>query len=273
MSWKGRRIMDVMKELEQVMRRRAKVAAAGSELRRETNRANALRSTGPRTSEGKARSSGNATKYGLYSDRALLPGEDRAEYDTFRAGMYARLKPFDELERLLADRAVIAAWKLRRVQGAEASRVRQLRAEYAEWHGDKNASLREAAELISESDAVFERYAKWEAAQERSVYRALHELRRVQADRRAGEDEEPEPVAGSAPAEPPAPPQEVNERNEPNPDPVGPVQSTDPALNNANCSNEANSAPSPSPGTPGEGRGEGDFGCRTSPDEPESPSS
>ena len=47
------------------------------------NRANAQRSTGPRTEAGKAVSSCNAWKHGLTAARALMPGEDPAEYEDF----------------------------------------------------------------------------------------------------------------------------------------------------------------------------------------------
>jgi hypothetical protein len=270
--------MNVMNELGNAMRRRAKVAAAASEVQREANRANALRSTGPRTQEGKARSSGNATKYGIYSSRVLLPGEDPTEYNAFLAGMYARLKPADELERLLADRAVAAAWKLRRVQAAEASRVRQLRAEYAEW-AEKRTALQEVAEMISEADDVFERYAKWEAAQERSVYRALAELRRAQAARREENERDPDPEKApteapeEAPPEAPALPQQVNKQNEANSKPAESIEPVDTAGDDANCSNEPIPAVTPSPAASGEGWGEGDFERRVTLEQTKSPSS
>src|SRR5215831_5608041 len=43
--------------------------------------ANAQHSTGPRSPEGKAVSSRNALKLGLYSQSDILPGEDPAEFD------------------------------------------------------------------------------------------------------------------------------------------------------------------------------------------------
>ena len=45
------------------------------------NRANAARSTGPRTAEGKARVAMNALRHGLASHAPLLPGEEPAELD------------------------------------------------------------------------------------------------------------------------------------------------------------------------------------------------
>jgi hypothetical protein len=47
------------------------------------NQANAQRSTGPRTVEGKQASSANATSHGLTSRSTVLPGEDPEEYALF----------------------------------------------------------------------------------------------------------------------------------------------------------------------------------------------
>lgn len=48
----------------------------------QTNRSNALRSTGPKTPYGKDASSKNALKHGVLSQEVLLPGEDKAVFLT-----------------------------------------------------------------------------------------------------------------------------------------------------------------------------------------------
>jgi len=45
----------------------------------------ANKSTGPRSDEGKARSSMNALKTGIYSKSLILPGEDTAALDALTA--------------------------------------------------------------------------------------------------------------------------------------------------------------------------------------------
>jgi hypothetical protein len=47
-----------------------------SDKKIEANRRNALKSTGPRTTEGKAAVRLNALRHGLRSEEVLLPGED-----------------------------------------------------------------------------------------------------------------------------------------------------------------------------------------------------
>src|SRR5262245_24482140 len=46
----------------------------------EANRSNALNGKGPRTAEGKARSSRNALTHGLTAQEIVIPGEDVAAY-------------------------------------------------------------------------------------------------------------------------------------------------------------------------------------------------
>jgi hypothetical protein len=53
------------------------------------NQNNALRSTGPRSLAGKARSRLNAVKHGLTATHSLLPGEDPKEFDGLRHATHA----------------------------------------------------------------------------------------------------------------------------------------------------------------------------------------
>ncbi|MFN8603846.1 MAG: hypothetical protein U0842_25495 [Candidatus Binatia bacterium] len=82
--------------------------------RRETNQRNAKKSTGPRTASGKARSSRNATRHGLLSQRMLLDGESEREFKALRQGMRQSLRPVGEFEEELVERMVTATWRKRR---------------------------------------------------------------------------------------------------------------------------------------------------------------
>jgi hypothetical protein len=84
------------------------------------SRKNAAKSTGPRTVAGKARSRLNATKHGLRSPRAVLPGESEGQWEAFRSGVVASLSPSGRLEEELAGRAALCLWRLRRVAAFEA---------------------------------------------------------------------------------------------------------------------------------------------------------
>src|SRR5215468_6476875 len=85
------------------------------------NRQNAQKSTGPKTSEGKAMVALNAMKHGLLSRQVRLPDEDEAALVELGKRLRAHLQPVGELEVLLVDRIVTAAWRLRRVLAIETS--------------------------------------------------------------------------------------------------------------------------------------------------------
>jgi hypothetical protein len=76
-------------------------------------------STGPRSDEGKERSSLNATRHGLCSDRPVIPGEDAAEWDAFRDSVVRRWLPADPYEEELAERVALQMWRFRRVTRLE----------------------------------------------------------------------------------------------------------------------------------------------------------
>jgi len=82
----------------------------------ESNRANAAKSTGPRTPTGKAVVSMNAMKHGLRSANAVLPTvESEEEYQEHRDRVFADLAPVGYMEEMLADRVASLTWRLNRV--------------------------------------------------------------------------------------------------------------------------------------------------------------
>ena len=74
----------------------------------EANRRNALRSTGPKTPEGKDAVRVNAVKHGLLSREVLLPGEDEAALKELGERLRSELQPVGELEGLLAEQIIAA---------------------------------------------------------------------------------------------------------------------------------------------------------------------
>ena len=92
------------------------------------NRANARKSTGPRSVEGKRRSSMNALTHGLFSERTVLPDEDGSAFDRFRDAMFEELAPGGINERMLVEEIVCLSWRLRRLQryGHSASALDEL---------------------------------------------------------------------------------------------------------------------------------------------------
>jgi hypothetical protein len=85
------------------------------------NRANARRSTGPKSPEGKHAVRLNGLRHGLLSRDVVLPGEDAAGFEELRNAVRAELAPSGPVEGFLADRVVNAIWRLRRLERAEAA--------------------------------------------------------------------------------------------------------------------------------------------------------
>src|SRR5918998_2281297 len=79
----------------------------------QANKQNALKSTGPKSPEGKASARLNATKHGLLSQEALLPGEDEEALKELGERLRAELQPVGEMESLLVERIIDATWRLR----------------------------------------------------------------------------------------------------------------------------------------------------------------
>jgi hypothetical protein len=83
------------------------------------NRANALRSTGPKTPEGKQASSRNGTRQGMLSQTAVLDGESEDRFEDLLTAFTARLKPRSEAEAAVVETMAIARWKQMRVWGIQ----------------------------------------------------------------------------------------------------------------------------------------------------------
>jgi hypothetical protein len=91
-----------------------------SRRRAAINRANAQHSTGPRTPEGKARSSKNALCHGLSSRTALLPAEDPAAYQRHCRQFFDEYRPATATETHLTQELADTSWRMNRIPALEA---------------------------------------------------------------------------------------------------------------------------------------------------------
>ena len=84
-------------------------------------------STGPRTPEGKAISSMNAVKHGLYSSKIVINSdrlkEDPAEYDLLLSSFIEELQPQTPFQLCLVRKIVDCLWRSRRIINAETSHI------------------------------------------------------------------------------------------------------------------------------------------------------
>jgi hypothetical protein len=178
------------------------------------NRANAARSTGPCTPEGKARVSMNAVRHGLASHAALLPGEDPDELEALARAYHDDLRPRGALEQDLVARIVGISWRLRRVTRAEealwqaededrvhTAEVRthvrgMFNAAQLPWESDEAPSPRSAARFVAgqfgqRGTSPLERLAVYEQRLGRALHAAIRELNMLRKlrDARGNEDD------------------------------------------------------------------------------------
>jgi hypothetical protein len=132
-----------------------------SEKQIQANRRNALKG-GPKTEEGKAKVRLNAVSHGFFSKEDLAPGEDRALLAEIREEFMKELRPVGAVETFLVELVVSSSWRLRRVINNEAKHITS----GADYRFDS-----------------WQNILRHTAALERRIYRALHELQKVQKSR------------------------------------------------------------------------------------------
>ncbi len=98
-------------------------ATGTSAARVAANRANARKSTGPRTAAGKARSRANAVKHGLTGAGVALPTEDAAQVAQRFVEFQADMTPGDMLGRVLVQQMALMSVRIDRAARQEAARV------------------------------------------------------------------------------------------------------------------------------------------------------
>jgi hypothetical protein len=87
----------------------------------EANRRNALKSTGPITSEGKEHSRCNAVRHGLTAETVIRSLEDADDYEAFEAAVIADYDAETAVQRELVLRLASVLWRLRRSTAIESA--------------------------------------------------------------------------------------------------------------------------------------------------------
>ena len=208
-----------------------------SDKEAKANRRNALKSSGPKTPEGKATVRHNALRHGLLSRDILLPGEDEAALRELGEHLWDELQPVGALESLLVNRIISSTWRLQRLgrveagifawelYGEMADRTRKEADTYTsdfmdfvrtvditvtdeDKHREALSKAKEM-EVMQDSETAtlgqtfirdvnkanaFSKLSRYETMIERSLFKALHELQRLQAARSTGGNVAP-PVA------------------------------------------------------------------------------
>lgn len=170
-----------------------------SPRRHYANRRNAMLSRGPRTNEGKAKSSQNALRHGLSARHALLAGEDANEYRRLRQGLIAEFSPQSALESELVERVASMLWRLRRIARFEAALMASIENDTPSVDisigggGSAKTRLGRYVQEFLEMD-FSGKLMKYETNLQRQLFTVLDELRYLQERRRStAEDQDAAP--------------------------------------------------------------------------------
>ncbi len=138
------------------------------------NRRNTALSTGPKTEKSLKVASMNAQKHGLLAKETITDTEDFAQLEDFAMGLKNSFLPQDELEHLLVERIISCAWRLKHILKIEALLFRSKDV----WDTCQNVSGSTSFETKRGDKILL--LSRYEIALERSLYRALSELRQIQ---------------------------------------------------------------------------------------------
>ena len=158
-----------------------------SNLQIEANRRNAQRSTGPRTAQGRRLSRMNALKHGLTAQHVTVFDETEADFRRFQRQLMRVLRPDGAMEAQLAERAIICAWRLRRVYRIETGMFGKARKLWAPTGPTMANDIETVYTRLSSQRDDLAKLSRYESSIERSLRRALLDLDCRQARRKAGE--------------------------------------------------------------------------------------
>ena len=160
-----------------------------AERRAEINRANAQKSTGPKTEEGKQRSKYNARRHNLTGQTIISHETDLEAYFASSARLVADLRPEGEYENRVAQSLADAQWQLDRARAIETNLFFELASkrmpEAAEAGDDPAAWPIAQAGAFLENAKQFDLMSRYATRYQRQVIQLHAHLMQLQKERRA----------------------------------------------------------------------------------------
>jgi hypothetical protein len=157
----------------------------------EANRRNARKSTGPITEAGKAVAKFNALRHGMTAESAVLPYEDHLAYAMLREALLSHYAPANIAEEMLVDVLANSYWRLLRARRVETSTmklgIQALKQRNGINPAPSNKDDDALAVFFTDDNDNMRNQDRYHGTIERSYFRAVETLRKVQNDRLRGE--------------------------------------------------------------------------------------
>ena len=156
------------------------------EIRALINRANAQKSTGPRTPAGLQRSAMNAVKHNLTGSRLILQPDEMEAYNRLTRALLSDLNPMTELERQTIAKIIDTHFRLNRLAGVENNvfNFGLIDNTTDSPNEDRIEVLIAQTRAWIERSGSFELLGRYESRLTRQVLQFTHELERLQKDRK-----------------------------------------------------------------------------------------
>lgn len=157
----------------------------------EASRRNGARSRGPKTPEGRSRSSQNARTHGLSAQaRFVLSQEDQDSFDQLLAGYIRTYEPANAAETQLVFEITRCAWRLERLTSIEAALLDLKIDQQRDWIKSQFRSIDPTSRValafasLADNTSQLSLLCRYEASCRRGLVSATNTLARLQNERR-----------------------------------------------------------------------------------------
>jgi hypothetical protein len=147
------------------------------------NRANAAKSTGPKTITGKRNSSRNALRHARLAKTILIDGENAEPFLQLLADLTADFQPSTTHEQNLVDTMAVARWRVQRRWVIEKEDLNHQQRQQADSTADAAPATRAMFAVRAIGDSHLEAQSRYEVRFDRQYNRAATELRRLRAEK------------------------------------------------------------------------------------------
>ena len=164
-----------------------------TEKQTRASRENAKKSTGPRTTDGKARASKNALKHGLMAQDAVIPGEDPAEFDRHLTKLEDTYLPRNYVEKELVRQIGDAMWRMQRLSRIESAvisaSIERTRVYQHDFRVDRikqghEGDLQLLGESMLSGTKFLNNLARYDSHLNRRFYRAVELMMKIRSEER-----------------------------------------------------------------------------------------